>query len=63
MLVSVQITIVSQNFCVWCSANVLKNPAHVFEADIADEDSQVSIESDEHFAVNKAALEFDENND
>ncbi len=46
------------------SAGVLQNP--VFEADVAVEDvsSKISIESDEHFAVNKAALEFEqENND
>ncbi len=40
----------------------MKNP--VFEAGVAEgADSGISIESDEHFAVNKAALEFDEDSD
>ncbi len=39
-----------------------RNP--VFESDVAEgTDSGISIESDEHFAVNKAALEFEEDSD
>ena len=47
-------------FLTTCSWHVMKNP--VFEnPDLAEgADSGISIESNEHLAVNKAALEFDE---
>ena len=50
-------------FLAICSWHVMKNPVFQNPDLVEGADSGISIESDEHLAVNKAALEFDEDSD
>ena len=38
----------------------MKNPVYLAPASVEEVDSGITIEADEHLAVNKAALEFEE---